>query len=138
MNEYTFNEIEVGLKEQFEVTIFAEMMADFCAISGDTNPLHLDSSYAQSHNFQDRVVYGLLISTFYSTLVGVYLPGKHAMLQGINIKFNNPVFIGNQLTISGEITYINDAFKVVEIKAKILNQNGDKVSSAKITTGLLQ
>jgi len=60
------------------------------------------------------------------------------MLQGIKIQFNNPVFIGDQLNISGEITYINDAFKVIEIKAKILNQDNKKVSSAKITVGLFQ
>ena len=138
MKEYTFNEIKIGLKEQLEVTILEEMMINFYAISGDTNPLHLDSSYAQSHNFKDRVVYGLLISTFYSTLVGVYLPGKYAILQAINIKFNNPVFIGDQLIILGEITYKNDIFKVIEMKAKILNQDGKKVSTAKITVGLFK
>ncbi len=138
MKEYTFNEIEIGLKEQFEITILEEMMTNFCAISGDINPLHLDSSYAQSHNFKDRVVYGLLISAFYSTLVGVYLPGKYAILQAINIKFNNPVFIGDQLIISGEITYTNDAFNVIEMKAKILNQDGKKVSTAQITVGLFK
>ena len=138
MNEYTFKNIEVGLKEQFEITIFEEMMTKFCAISGDTNPLHLDSSYAQSRNLKDRVVYGLLASSFYSTFVGVYLPGKYAMLQGINIKFNSPVFIGDQLIISGRISHTNEVFKVVEIKAKIVNQNNNKVSSAKITVGLLK
>ena len=112
MNEYTFNNIEVGLKEQFEITIFEEMMTKFCAISGDTNPLHLDSSYAQSRNLKDRVVYGLLTSSFYSTLVGLYLPGKYAMLQGINIKFNSPVFIGDQLIISGRISHTNEVFNV--------------------------
>ena len=60
------------------------------------------------------------------------------MLQKINIKFNNPVFIGDQLIILGEITYTNDAFNVVEMKAKILNQDGKKVSTAKITVGLFK
>jgi 3-hydroxybutyryl-CoA dehydratase len=138
MNEYTFSELETGLKEQFEVTISEEMMTCFCELSGDTNPLHTNSDYAQSRNMKERVVYGLLTASFYSTLVGVHLPGKYAILQGINITFNKPVFVGDQLGIMGEITYINDAFKVVEIKAKIQTQNGKKVSSAKITVGLFQ
>ncbi len=138
MKEYTFNEIKVGLKEKFAVIVSEEMMAGFCALSGDTNPLHTDSSYALSQNFKDRVVYGLLTSSFYSTLVGVHLPGKFAMLQGINIQFNKPVFIGDQLDVMGEVSHTNEAFKVIEIKAKISNQEGKKVSSAKITVGLFQ
>jgi 3-hydroxybutyryl-CoA dehydratase len=138
MKEYTFNEIKVGLEEKFAVIVSQEMMTGFCELSGDTNPLHIDSSYAQSHSFKDRVVYGLLTSSFYSTLVGVHLPGKHALLQGINIQFNKPVFIGDQLSIVGEVSYTNEALKVIEIKATISNQEEGKVSSAKITVGLLQ
>jgi len=138
MKEYTFSEMVTGLKEEFKVAISEKMMKSFCDTSGDINPLHMDSDYAQSQKFKDRVVYGLLTSSFYSTLVGVHLPGKYAMLQGINIKFNTPVFIKDQLSIIGEVTYINDAFKIIEIKSKILNQDGIKVSSAKITVGVLK
>jgi len=138
MNEYTLDNIAVGLEEKFDITITKEMVENFCAISGDTNPLHLDPKYAQSHKFKDRVVYGLLSSSFYSTLVGVFLPGKYAMLQSINIKFIKPVFIGDRLIISGTISHTNDVLKVVEIKAIIINQDNKKVSSSKIMVGLLK
>ena len=138
MKEYTFNEIKVGIKERFAVIVSEKMMAEFCALSGDTNPLHTSSNYAQSQNFKDRVVYGLLTSSFYSTLVGVHLPGLHSLLQKINIQFNKPVFIGDQLSIMGEVSHTNEALKIIEIKAKILNQEGVKVSSAKIIVGLFK
>lgn len=40
MNEYTYEQIEVGQKESFEVVITEEMMEHFKAITGDINPLH--------------------------------------------------------------------------------------------------
>ena len=44
---------------------------------------------------------------------------------------------GDNLTISGMVTYINDAYKQIEIKASIINQNHKKVSKALIKVGLI-
>ena len=137
MNEYKFSDIEIGLEESFEVKIDASMMDKFLDISNDINPLHVDSNYAKEKGFPGRVVYGLLTSSFYSTLVGVHLPGKHCILQGIDIQFSKPVYIGDALKISGKVSYINEAYKQIEIRAFITNQNNEKVSKATIKTGVL-
>ena len=47
MNEYKFSDIEIGLRESFEVKIDASKMDKFLDISNDTNPLHVDSNYAK-------------------------------------------------------------------------------------------
>jgi 3-hydroxybutyryl-CoA dehydratase len=137
MNEYKFSDIEIGLEESFEVKIDASKMDKFLDISNDINPLHVDSNYAKKKGFPGRVVYGLLTSSFYSTLVGVHLPGKHCILQGIDIQFSKPVYIGDALKISGKVSYINEAYKQIEIRAFITNQNNEKVSRATIKTGVL-
>ena len=87
MNKYKFSDIKVGLSESFEVQIVPSMMDKFLEISNDINSLHQDINYAKQKGFLGRVVYGLLTSSFYSTLVGVHLPGKYCILQGINIQF---------------------------------------------------
>jgi 3-hydroxybutyryl-CoA dehydratase len=137
MNEYKFLDIAVGLEESFEVKIDASKMDKFLDISNDINPLHIDSDYAKEKGFSNRVVYGLLTSSFYSTLVGVYLPGKYCILQGVDIQFSKPVYIDDTLKISGKVSYINEAYKQIEIKAFITNQNNEKVSKATIKTGVL-
>ena len=138
MQEYLFSEIVVGLKHSFEVILSEDKMQKFLEISGDTNPMHLDSAYAKSYGMKDRVVYGMLSASFYSTFVGVYLPGKFALLHQINLQFSNPVFIGDRLTISGEVISINDTFHQIEVKAQIFNQDSQKISRAKIKIGLLK
>ena len=93
MQEYLFSDIKVGLKHSFEAEIDEARMQKFLEISGDNNPMHIDSEYAKSRGMADRVVYGMLTSSFYSTLVGVYIPGKYALLHSVDIQFSKPVFI---------------------------------------------
>ena len=137
MNEYKLSNIKIGLEESFSVVIDSSKLDKFLDISNDHNPLHVDNAYAKEKGFDGRVVYGLLTASFYSTLVGVHLPGKYCILQSIDTQFLKPVYIGETLTIAGKISYINEAFKQVEIQATIVNQNGQKVSKATIKTGLI-
>lgn len=136
INQYRWQDLRIGLKHEFQVTITKKMMENFLRDSGDCNPLHVDLAYAEKHGFKGRVVYGLLTSSFYSTLVGVHLPGYYSLLHGIDISFLSPVFIGDSLTISGEVTYLNDAYRQAQISAQIVNAAGVKVSKAKIKVGV--
>ena len=137
MNSYKFVDINVGHEESFSVRVNSEKLDQFLKISGDINPLHTDTEYSKSKGFSDRVVYGMLTSSFFSTLVGVYLPGKYCILQGIDIQFSKPVYINDILTITGIVSYINEAYKQVVIKADIINQDNKKVSKATIKVGVI-
>ncbi|MCR5672053.1 MAG: MaoC family dehydratase [Butyrivibrio sp.] len=145
MNEYIFEELiskeedkDNYTKAEFSVTVTSEMMEKFLDICGDNNPLHVDESFAIEKGFDGRVVYGMLTSTFYSTLAGVYLPGKNCILHGVETSFHAPVYIGDELTVSGFVKVKHEATKSMEISAKIVNQNGKKVGKAKILAGCLQ
>ena len=137
MNEYKYADIQAGQSEHFSVTVTEAMMDAFCAVSGDTNPLHVSDEFAQSKGFDKRVVYGMLTASFYSQLAGVHLPGKNCLLQELEISFSKPVFAGDCLTVTGKVTEKNDLFKRIVIKAEVRNQAGDKVSKAKIKAGVM-
>jgi len=136
MKTHQFHDLKLNDSEAFNVIITEKMMADFCLISGDNNPLHVDEAYAIENGFENRVVYGLLVSSFYSRLVGRHLPGKHALLHGIDIAFKKPVYVGDCLTVYGEITHLNAAYQQIEVQATITNQENLVVSKAKIKVGL--
>lgn len=137
MKRYQFSDIYIGLEETFEVKLIPSMFDLFLELSGDNNPLHISDEYAIKKGFASKVAYGLLTSSFYSTLVGVHLPGQYCILHGIDIQFSNPVYAGDTLTITGKVTYINEAYKQIEIKAWIVNQNNQKISKAKIKVGVI-
>lgn len=136
MNHYTLAEMTPGLTEQFTVTVTPEMMDAFAALTGDCSPIHMDEDYAKGRGYPGRVVYGMLGASFFSTLAGVYLPGEHCLLHGVDCKFARPVFVGDTLTISGTVTHVSEAVSEAEIKATITNQDGKKVTRGVIRAGL--
>lgn len=136
VREFSFEELYVGQKAEFDAVITREMMDSFRNICGDVNPLHCDETYAREQGHPGRVVYGMLTASLYSTLAGVYMPGKYCLLHGADISFNRPVYIGDALHVSGTIKEKNDTFRFVVIKAVITNQRGEKVSKAEIRAGV--
>ena len=88
--------------------------------------------------YDSCVVYGMLTASFLSTLAGVYMPGKWCLLQGVETSFVKPVFRGDVLTIRGKVGEKHDAFKQIEIKARIVNQEGKCVCRAKVKAGVLK
>lgn len=132
MNDYMIGDLEVGMMESFSRTVDLAMLDAFRELSGDTNPLHCDTGYALECGYADRVAYGMLTASFYSTLVGVYLPGRRCLLNSIDIQFKKPVFPGDVLTVVGEVVMVHEGLGVLKVKAKMVNQSGDKVSTATI------
>ncbi len=138
MNEYELKDLKIGMTEEFCVKITEEMQDNFRQITGDINPMHSDKKFAKQRGFSDKLVFGMLTASFFSKLVGVYLPGKNCLFQECkDIRFHSPVFVGNELTVKGEITEIDERFGRLVIKATIHNQENKKVCSAKLMVGVL-
>ena len=136
MNHYTLAEMTPWLTESFTVTVTEEMMQAFERLTGDCSPIHVDENYAKARGYGGRVVYGMLGASFFSTLAGVYLPGEHCLLHGVECKFARPVFIGDTLTVTGTVVNVSEAVAEAEIKAVITNQDGKKVTRGVIKAGL--
>ena len=136
MNHYTLEQLQPGMTEEFTVTVTEEMMAHFCSITGDVSPIHMDADYAAGRGYPGRVVYGMLGASFFSTLAGVYLPGEHCLLHSVEAKFAKPVFIGDTLTVRGEVSEVNPVFGEITIRASLINQEGKKVTRGLIKAGV--
>jgi|ERR1035441_2643055 3-hydroxybutyryl-CoA dehydratase len=137
MNSYRIEDLVAGTSASFKVTVTEEMMERFGDITGDRNPLHTDYDYAVVAGFSGRVSYAMLTGSFYSTLVGMYLPGKYALFHSLDAAFVQPVFAGDSLTVYGEVESVHRALRQAQIRAHITNQHGRKVSRAKIKSGIL-
>ena len=126
LSEYTFDEIELGLTKQFQITITESMVDDFAKLSGDFSPIHVDEDYASTTNFKKRVTPSMLLSSFLSRIVGMYLPGKHALYFSQSLNFRSPCFIGDTITVSGVVIDKSPSTKILKIESKITNQD-DKI-----------
>ena len=126
LSEYTFDEIELGLTKQFQITITESMVDDFAKLTGDFSPIHIDEDYARTTTFQRRVVHGMLLASFLSRMDGMYLPGKHALYFSQSLDFRYPCFIGDIITVSSIVVDKSQSTKILKIESKITNQD-DKI-----------
>ena len=133
MNQYSFEDMKPGMTESFFVEITKELQQQFENLSGDMNPLHKDAEFARKRGFQDRVVYGMLASSFYSTLVGVYLPGEKCLINECKISYHLPVYIGDRLLVEGTVSDVREGTRRIKVTGKMTNQNGELVNAAVIT-----
>ena len=121
LEEYEFEDIEIHQKKQFKVIITEEMIDKFANISGDFNPLHMDEIYASKTPFKHRVCHGLLLTSFFSRLIGMHLPGKKSLYVSQSLKFISPAFISDEILVEGEIVEKSSSTRLVTIKTTITN-----------------
>ncbi len=123
-SEYNFDDLFVGQKITFLKKINESLLNDFAKISGDFNPLHMNKEYAMTTNFGKRVCHGMLLASFFSQLVGMYLPGKNSLYFSQTLNFRNPCFIDDEIIIGGEIIEKKSSIKLITMKTTIHNQTG--------------
>ncbi|MBO6133097.1 MAG: MaoC family dehydratase [Lachnospiraceae bacterium] len=137
MNHFSYEEIGLGMEEHFMVDVTEETQSLFRQITGDLNPLHSDSEFAENKGFDGRVAFGMLTASYLSTLAGVYLPGENSLIQSVEIKFVKPVYIGDSLRISGTVAEKEDRFHIIRLKVTIQNQRLEKVLRGSMTIKVL-
>ena len=108
-----FDDIKIGDSASFSRIWQEEDVQRFAELSGDTNPLHMDESYAKTTQFKQRLVHGMLVGSLCSTLVGLYLPGKHSLYLKQDFLFKKPVFIGDTTEIVGTVVSKSESTKII-------------------------
>jgi NAD(P)-dependent dehydrogenase (short-subunit alcohol dehydrogenase family)/acyl dehydratase len=104
---YSAEDLRAGLKVAYEVEIHEEDILSFARLTGDHNPLHVDSDYAQTSNYQGRIAHGAFQVGLASALLGMHLPGKKVLLGTINSRFPSPLYFPGKVKVTGEITSWN-------------------------------
>ena len=124
---HTFDEIPIGYTKNFSVKIDEEMLDNFANISGDFNPLHMDEQYAKTTQFKGRVCHGMLLTSFFSRLIGMYIPGKFSLYFSQSLNFRAPCFIGDEITITGTVIEKHNSTKILTLKTVISNQKESSI-----------
>ena len=122
-----YDDIAVGMEASFDRRITEADVRTFAELSGDTNPLHMDEGYAGGTAFGGRIVHGMLTSALLSRLVGMHLPGKHALYVSQTLDFVRPVRPGDTVRVSGTVLSKQDATKALELRTEISLPDGAAV-----------
>ncbi len=133
----TLEELPLGLKRSVEVAITPEMVNAFVRLSGDDNPLHVDSRIAQAAGFRAPVVHGCLTLAFVSKLIGTALPGPGALSRSLQVDWLKPVFAGDKLIVTGEVEQRSSSTDTILLRIDGRNQIGTVVLRARATVGVV-
>ena len=116
LDGYDFKELKVGMSALYTKTVTESDINLFCAISGDTNPLHLDHEYAKSTMFGGPIAHGMLSASFISTVIGTKLPGPGCVYISQNCRFKAPVRAGDTVRARATITELMPERRRVVLK----------------------
>ena len=108
-----------GMVSAWDFTFSSEDMLAFEKMSKDHNPIHTNPEFAQSKGFSGPLVYGLLLATQVSRLVGQELPDTHAILTGLSLNFTSPAFVDEQLRFESTLVNKSDATYSLGFKCRI-------------------
>jgi 3-hydroxybutyryl-CoA dehydratase len=111
MDGVFFEDLSVGRSARFAKTITEADILMFAAVSGDTNPVHLDAEAAAASMFKERIAHGMLSAGLISAVLGTKLPGPGTVYLAQNLKFRAPVKIGDTVTAVVEVTALDPAKK---------------------------
>lgn len=101
------DEIEIGQTAIYTKTITDADIVLFAGISGDTNPLHMNSEFAGGTRFEGRVAHGMITASFISACIGTKLPGPGCIYMSQTIRWTAPVRPGDTVVARVTITDIN-------------------------------
>lgn len=117
-----YEEIQIGDKASFTKTVSESDVYQFAGITGDYNPVHINSEYANQTIFKERVAHGILTAGFISAVLGTKLPGTDTIYLSQNLDFKAPVKIGDTVTAEVEVLEKKDRKKIIRLRTIVKNQ----------------
>ena len=106
-----FENLKIGMKESISKT------------SLDCNPVHLNKEYAEASRFKKRIAHGMLTAGLISAVLGTKLPGEGTIYLEQNLKFKQPVYLGDTITATCEIIDIIKEKRKVILSTICINQD---------------
>lgn len=116
--------LKIGDTAEYSKKITQKDIGDFSMLSGDLNPIHLDSNYAENTIFGRVIAHGMYTASFISATIANQLPGEGSIYLKQDLKFIKPAFVGDVVTaIVKVIEFPKDKF--VKLSTNCINQNGE-------------
>ncbi len=124
--EKTVETVPLGAKAYFSKTITEGDIALFAGITGDFAPLSVNREFAEHTSFGSPTAQTMLIATLtWPVSTELVSPGAVTITQ--EGRFLRPVYVGDTITVVGEVTEKILEKKIVIVKTTCYNQRDEIV-----------
>lgn len=124
-------ELEIGQTASVSRTISAQDISAFAGLTGDNNPIHFDEEYARQTRFGRPIAHGILVAGLVSAVIGTQLPGPGTIYLHQEMDFRRPVYPGDTITATVEVSAIRPDKPIVTLATRCANQEGQIVLEGK-------
>ncbi len=125
------NDYTVGEKASMTKTITEADVMALADLIGDHNPLHVDEEFARKSRFGRRIAHGVFTGGLISAVLGNQLPGPGSIYLSQQIEFLAPVFLGDTVTATVEVTEWRPDKRIITFKTDCHNQDNKQVATGK-------
>jgi 3-hydroxybutyryl-CoA dehydratase len=115
--------LQPGDKASRTTIITDEMIRLFAALTGDTNPVHLDDDYAAGTRFGRRIAHGMIAAGLISATLASDLPGPGTIYLSQTLQFKAAVFPGDTITTTVEVKHVRPDKPIVTLSTVCINQD---------------
>jgi 3-hydroxybutyryl-CoA dehydratase len=122
---------QIGQRASFTKTVTEADVTTFAGLIGDSNPVHVDAEYARQSRFGRRVAHGMFTGGLISAVLGNKLPGPGSIYLSQQIEFLAPVYIGDTITATAEVTSWRPDKRIITLKTDAYNQEEKQVVTGK-------
>ncbi|MBP2652026.1 MAG: MaoC domain protein dehydratase [Firmicutes bacterium] len=133
IQDIAFAEVKVGETASMTKTISEHDIYTYAGLTGDFNPIHVNSEFAKQSSFGERIAHGLLVAGLFSAIIGTRLPGANTVYLKQELKFKNPVKIGDTVTARVEVLEKIERANWLIMRTLATNQNGVVLLDGKAT-----
>src|SRR6266542_4598972 len=123
----TWEPPQIGARATWTRTIAAEDVELYAKVTGDRNPLHVDSGFAAATSFQRLVVQGGLTNGLFNALVAMELPGPGSVFLHQEWDYPAPVFISDTVTAEAEVIEARADKPITRLRCVARRQDGVEV-----------
>ena len=119
--DLSFAELSEGREHQEEYVITPAVYDAFLAAFDDRSPIHVDAEAAKAAGFRGRVMFGALLNGFLSHFVGMRFPGRRALLLSSDLRYLNPSYAGDKISLHARVDQAVEAQGVVVLLVDFKN-----------------
>jgi len=122
MPDFSF---KIGDGFSFERFISAEDVKQFADVVGDSNPVHLDTVFAEGSFFKKRIVHGAFLAGLISKILGMDFPGQGTVYISQNSAFKRPVYVDTKVKVEVKVTEVLIEKRRLVLATNVLNDKGE-------------
>ena len=122
-----------GYSQLYKFKFSQEDVNGFAEITGDSNPIHLDSEYAKNTIFRNPIVHGFFVGSVFSRIFGTEYPGEGTIYLNQSLKFLRPVYVDQYYYAKIAVLEVNQIKGKANILTTVLNEASEEVLTGQAT-----